>query len=187
MTRRTDRTAGQQYVLRARLWGTIHWICPYSGHLNQSRVFAETPRVICSGCSVRLMSGIVLYPIAVNGRAATRRGNLELGLPPDWVIPVPGDEYNSGVGLREAFPLGDLAIVPWRRHQPTHVLIDPADADFNVTLFAKSVRNLAEWGQGDDFSVPERSRVGANLARLGAAFLTIEHQLPFNLTSNVNI
>jgi hypothetical protein len=154
------------FALRARLWGAVHWICPYSGHLNQSPVNANHYRLMCSPgeCNRRFVPGIVLYP--------TRPGRYSI--PPDWVIPIPGEIYNSTRGLVDIMPMGDLAIVPWKRHTPTHVLIEPDTDDpaaYDVRLFVRHVRQIAQFARQDDFDGLRISAGLPNLARLGAGFL----------------
>jgi hypothetical protein len=163
------------YVPRIRVYGTIHWICPYSAHYNVTRLSQSYFRMSCSTgqCGHRFIPGFVMYPIA--------RGRGGQSIPPDWVIP---SDYELDGGLREAFPAGDLATVPWRRHEPTHVLVDPASSSFNAGLFVKMARRIAQIGQGEDFAVP--ATIGAppqsaqstiDLARLGAAFQIAAHQI----------
>lgn len=134
-------SAVPRFVFRARYWGALHWICPYSGHLNFSRVEPKAYRVVCSGggCGRRFIPGVVMWGMPPGKHS----------IPPDWIIPVPADEYFSGDGLSESIPMGDLAIMPWRRHTPTHVLMRPdsddADAgEYNVRAFVRQVRVVAE-------------------------------------------
>ena len=171
-----------RFVPRIRFLGVLQWICPYSGHFNRSHLTPLDFRLICgstgggAGCDRRLIPGIHLFPIAKGRPPAVG------SVPPDWVIPdkyLPTDmpegttEPWTGPGMLEAFPAGDLTIVPWRVHQPTHVLVDPASADFNVDLMARMVRQIAAQARQDDFGGLGSSRgVGdaMRLARLGAAF-----------------
>jgi hypothetical protein len=100
------------------------------------------------------------------------------------VIPIRGDQYGQLIGLREALPEGDLATVPWRRHHPTHVLVAPESVDYNVGLFVKTVRMIAQVGQGSDFGgVGVGTDTPQTLARLGAAFLMVSS----GMGGNVNI
>lgn len=165
------------FVPRIRFLGVLHWLCAYSGHFNRSHLTPWDFRLKCGGdgCSRRFIPGIHLFPMA-------RGGHRVDAIPPDWVIPdkyIPADmpdgtEPWSGPGLVEAFPAGDLTIVPWRAHEPTHVLVDPASADFNVDLMTRMVRQIAAQGRQDDFEAVRgvRGRVEGvvDLARIGAAF-----------------
>lgn len=144
--------APPSFVPRGRMTG-LHWVCAYSGHVNHTSITSTANRLYCR-CGRHFMPGIVFYPL-VAGRGSVR------AIPPDWVIPK---------ALTEAFPEGDLAIVPWKRHHPTHVLVDPRSADYNVDLFIKQVRLAAETAQGGAIAPDPSPLALVKLARLGAAF-----------------
>lgn len=161
-----------RYAPRALLSGMLGAVCPYSGHYTYTSVGPSNSRIECT-CGVRFQTGIILWPIA-RGHAGSSRRNI----PPDWVIPIPGHAFKSGQQwdwLREAVPTGDLGIVPWRRHHPSHVLVNPSDAtDLTPAALVRGVRRLAEAGRSDDFHAPPSHHPSpGELARLGAALITL--------------
>lgn len=175
------------FVPRIRFLGVVHWLCPYSGHFNRSHMTPWDFRLQCGGaneCSRKFIPGMHLFPVARGTHSAKHAGSV----PPDWVIPdkyIPSDmpdgvESWTGPGLREAFPTGDLAIVPWRAGQPTHVLVEPASTDFTPELMVRMVRKVAAAGHPDDFRGIAGVGTGEHptrLARLGAAFELVAQEL----------
>lgn len=166
------------FVPRIRIWGNVQWICPYSGHFNSDRMTAQSYRLTCRPtsdlrCGRRFVPGVVLYPISP-GRPAR-------SFPPDWVIP---DLYKSQVGMREAFPMGDLAVNRWQYHHPTHVLVDPESADYNVGVMVRHVRIVAETGLGSSLVhevAKQDAQPESRLARLGAAFELVAAEYGLNV------
>ena len=159
-----------QFVFRARTWGTEHWICPYSGHLNRSWLNPRNYSLNCvPECNRRFIPGRVLYPSPGGPHS----------IPPDWVIPLRKAERDreDGRGMIEAFPTGDLSRIGWRRHNPVHVLVNPnpaAEDEFEVGLFVQTVRRLAQEPRGGDLGAMRTvGTQSTDLARLGAAFLAL--------------
>lgn len=176
-----------RFVPRIRFLGVLHWICPYSGHFNRTHLSPWDYRLICGGagrkdvagdpgrgCSRRMVPGIHLLSIPSGHRHSSP--------PPDWIIPdkfIPPDmpdgvEQWTASGMMEAFPTGDLGIVPWYPGTPTHLLVDPRSADFSVDLMVRMVRRIAQAARGDDLEglrgVRGRVESVGDLARIGAAF-----------------
>jgi hypothetical protein len=176
MSTRTTTTTTTMIVqptfnFRARFW-QLFWICPYSGHFNHSTLKPTEHRIECT-CSRRFVPGVSLYGLP---RGATH-------IPPDWVIPIPREQWNSNVGLREIMPMGDLAVVRWQRHQPTHVFHNPESltpgagtgagdyagaGDYDVRSFIRHTRLVAETLSSSDTTIDIRGR--SPIERLGLAF-----------------
>jgi hypothetical protein len=90
-----------RYRFRARTIGMEEWVCVYCGTLNRTRLRPQSFVVRCINAECRRHTGLgrIAYLLPAGVRLA----------PPDTVIPL---------GLREAFPYGDLG--RWSSGQPVH-------------------------------------------------------------------
>ena len=93
------------FRLRARLVGTVEWVCVYCGTINKSKVPPLAYRLQCKNrdCHRKFLFGLKVYPVPAGGRVP---------IPPDMVIP-----------RGEAFPEAEFAVRRIKAGKGVHELI----------------------------------------------------------------
>lgn len=90
----------QRFHVRCRFLGLLHWVCPFCGHINASRLMQRRYVTICFSCDNKFVPQVNLATVPLGGRRTT---------PPDYIIP----DNKGSATLQDAFPLGDL--MKWRQ------------------------------------------------------------------------